>query len=245
MGVMGELYFRIKRHLRYSEGEKKQVFAAIAVMSFVFGFNDNAKTFQLSHWAAHYLAVLFMVAVVFFTYDLTQKLMALKVGYRAEFKAWPTGLVISIVVALLSGGRWYVILPGGIMLYHMSILRLGKFRYGLNIGTQGWLSATGPLALLVLGTFFVALSKQLHFLPSFFGEFAKITFIFMIYQLLPIPKLNGLNIFFWSRMTYVFIFSTLLAYVVLQAAHVYSWVLSFIIGLICWILYYVLFEEKI
>ena len=217
----------------------------LLALSFIFGYNDNAKTFVLGHWLLHFLVVFFMVAVVFFTYDLSQKIMALKIGYRAEFRAWPTGLIIGLVFTLLSSGKWYVVLPGGIMLYHMATLRIGKFRYGLNIGTQGWLSFTGPLALLVLGTFFVAMSKQLHIMPSFFNEFAKITFVFMIYQLLPIPKLNGLNIFFWSRMTYIFIFSTLLAYVVLQALGVYSWIISFFIGVICWLLYYILLEEKI
>jgi len=123
------------------------------------------------------------------------------------------------------------------------LLRIGKFRYGENASTRGMIAASGSFANLVLATIGMMFSAQLGILPGFFEELAIINFWLMIFSLLPLPKMDGVHVFFMSRLVYVFIFSTLLAYVLLTFIDVYSWLLSFIIGVVCWFLYYINFEQ--
>ena len=87
------------------------------------------------------------------------------------------------------------------------------------------------------------MSAQLGVFPEFFQSLAMINLWIMFYTLLPIPYLDGIHLFFWSRLTYVFIASTLVAYVILSAAEIYSWFLSLVIGVIVWFLYYIYGES--
>ncbi|MFW6383414.1 MAG: hypothetical protein ACOCZQ_02100, partial [Nanoarchaeota archaeon] len=116
-------------------------------------------------------------------------------------------------------------------------------RYGENASTRGMIAASGSFANLVLATIGMMFSAQLGIFPDFFEQFAFINFWLMIFSLLPFPKMDGIHVFFMSRLVYVFIFSTLFAYILLTFVDVYSWLLSFIIGVVCWLLFYIYFEQ--
>ena len=166
------------------------------------------------------------------------RLSALSQGFIAEYKMWTTGIGLSLVFTLLTKGEYPLLLVGGLFLHHHKILRLGKFRHGINLMAYGSIAAAGPLANLLVMTVALALSKQLHILPTFFDTVARINGYMIIYQLLPIPKTNGIHIFFMSRLAYVFIAVTLASYVILSLVGVYSWLIAFIIGTSCWFAWY-------
>ncbi len=238
-----ELWFRIRDFFRYTLREKKDIIIAVLVLAFVFGYNDGREEFVASLWLVNLLKVLFIVYLSIMVRIAFQKIVALSQGFTVEFRAWPTGLAIAAIVAFLSNGNFYVLLFGGLIFYHMTLLRIGKFRYGENASTRGMIAASGSFANLVLATIGMMFSAQLGILPGFFEELAIINFWLMIFSLLPLPKMDGVHVFFMSRLVYVFIFSTLLAYVLLTFIDVYSWLLSFIIGVVCWFLYYINFEQ--
>ena len=238
-----ELWFRVRDFFRYTSREKGDIIIAVLVVAFVFGYNDGREEFVTSLWLINLLKVLFIVYLSIMVRVAFQKIVALSQGFTVEFRAWPTGLGISAIVALLSNGNLYVLLFGGLIFYHMTLLRIGKFRYGENASTRGMIAASGSFANLVLATIGMMFSAQLGILPGFFEELAFINFWLMIFSLIPLPKMDGIHVFFMSRLVFVFIFSTLLAYVLLTFIDVYSWLLSFIIGVICWFLYYINFEQ--
>lgn len=242
---MGELLFRVRRFYGWEVREKRDILITILVLSFIFGYNDGQQDFELAHWLLNYIKTLFIVAVTVLVFDAGMKLAALQQGFRAEYRMWPQGLAMGVIIALLTKGRFFLLLPGGLVLHHMMILRLGKFRYGLNTVAQGVIAAAGPVANLILATAALALSAQLNILPGFFSQVAAINLWFLIYQLLPIPKLNGIHIFFMSRLAYVFIFATLLGYVLLVQVDVYSWILAFMIGVVSWFSWYWFFERSV
>ncbi len=242
---MGELLYRIKRFYGWEPREKRDIFISVLVVAFIFAYDDKQPTFVLAHWLLNYLMTLLIVAITVLAFDGAMKVAALQQGFRAEYRMWPMGLAIGVIITLLTKGRFYVILPGGLFLHHMMMLRLGKYRYGINTIAQGTIATAGPVANLILATISLFFAAQLHVMPAFFGYFAMINFWFMIYQLLPIPRINGIHIFFMSRLAYVFIFSTLLAYVLLVQAKVYSWIFALLIGTVCWFLWYWFFERSI
>jgi len=234
---MGELAFRIKRFYRWEQREARDIFVTIVVVSLIFGFNDGRDSFNLIFWLLNLLKVFIIVAMGVLVYDGAMKVAALQQGYRAEYRMWPTGLAMGVIITLLTGGAFPVVLHGGLHLHHHMILRMGKFRYGLNVMSQGMISASGAVAHMVLMTLALMMSRQLGIMPGFFDTMATINGVMMIYQLLPIPKTNGIHIFFMSRLGYVFIAGTLVAYALLTLVKVYSWILALIIGGLCWLLW--------
>ncbi len=238
-----ELWFRIRDFFRYTRREKRDLILAVLVVTLAFAYNDGRETFIPAKWAVNFLVVLFFVYLSLMFRTAAQKIVALQNGFTTEFRCWPVGLVITAIITLLSNGNLLVILPGGIILYHMTLLRMGKFRYGENITSRGMIAASGAFANLVLATIALTFSAQLGIFPELFNELAYINFVLIIFTLLPLPRMDGIHLFFMSRLTYVFVFSTLVAYILLTFAGVYSWILAFFIGVICWLLYYINFEQ--
>jgi hypothetical protein len=237
--------FRVRQFFRFQKEELKHLLISILAVTFIFAFNDKSQAFNLAYWVSNFIIIMLIVTATFFVHVSAQKVAALKVGYIAEYRMWTTGLVIGVVIALLSGGKWYVLLPGGIFIQHMAIQRLGKFRYGLNVASMAPVAAAGPIANIVLATFAVAMSRQLHILPQFFDVIATVNFWFAIFMLLPLPRMPGLYVFFFSRLTYVFIFTTILTYIILTRFEIYSWIFSILSGAACWFLYYMIVERNV
>ncbi|MFW6450521.1 MAG: hypothetical protein ACOCZ6_05700 [Nanoarchaeota archaeon] len=242
---MGELWFRVKEFFGFSRREKQDLLLAVIVLGFAFGFNDGRDSFVLGAWLGHLVTSLAFVAIAMIVHVSVQKIFALQQGFTSEFRGWPTGLIVTIIIVLLSKGNLYVLLPGGMVLYHMTILRIGKFRHGENVVARGMIAASGPAANLVLGTIGVMFASQLGIMPEFFGYFRNVNFWIMLYSLLPIPRMDGIHLFFMSRLTYVFIFSTGLAYFLLLLVNVESWILSLLIGVICWFLFMIYVEKNV
>jgi len=243
---MGELLLRMKRFYRWTDREKRDILITIIALTFIFGYNDCTKLifndcptdFVLVRWLVNMLLTLLLVTISFFAYDFGMKVSALQQGFIAEYKMWPPGIALGIIVTLLTKGNFYILLIGGLFLHHHSILRLGKFRYGINIVAQGTIAAAGPFANLMLMTFGLLMSKQLMILPDLFLYFAFINGTMMIFQLLPIPKTNGFHLFFSSRLGYMFVFGTMVCYVLLAIAGVFSWLLALLLGGLIWFLWY-------
>lgn len=239
---MAELWFRVKEFFRFSKREKRDLLIAILVLTFAFAFNDGRETFELGPWLANMIKSFIFVSIAMLGHVSIQKVFALQQGFTSEFRAWSTGLIVTVIFTLLTLGSFYVLLPGGLVMYHMTILRIGKWRYGENVVARGMIAISGAVANLLLASFGLMMSMQIGVLPDFFLGFAMINLWIMFYTILPIPYMDGIHLFFMSRLTYVFIVSTLLAYVVLSAFGVFSWILSLVIGVIAWFLFYVYVE---
>ncbi|MGM5481975.1 MAG: hypothetical protein ACQESF_00790 [Nanobdellota archaeon] len=235
---MGELYFRVKEFFRFSKREKRDILLAVLVVTFAFALNDGREKFNAVLWFGNLLQSLFFVTLALLAHVSVQKIFALQQGFTSEFRAWSTGLLVTIAVSLISLGKFYILLPGGMVLYHMTILRIGKFRYGENVVARGMIAVSGAIANLVLATIGLMFSHQLNILPGFFLDFAMVNLWIMFFTILPIPYMDGIHLFFMSRLTYVFIVSTLLAYVILSALGIFSWLFSLVIGIVVWFLYY-------
>jgi hypothetical protein len=236
--IMSELVYRIRRFYTWKDQELRDIFLSILAITFIFAYNDGRDVFSLIHWILNFVKVFIIVFGSFFAYDAGMRLSALSQGFIAEYKMWTTGIGLSLVFTLLTKGEYPLLLVGGLFLHHHKILRLGKFRHGINLMAYGSIAAAGPLANLLVMTVALALSKQLHILPSIFDTVARINGYMIIYQLLPIPKMNGIHIFFMSRLAYVFISVTIASYVILSFIGIYSWLIAFIIGTACWFTWY-------
>ena len=246
MGAWADLKDKIKNHYRFTPSELKGLIISILVLSFVISFREwGADKFSLISGLFNWFNSILIVTLVMLVYNFVQKIIGLSAGYHVEYKMWTTGLLISLLLAFVSRGRVWVLLPGGIMLHHLAGHRLGHFRYELSYFAHGMISVGGTIALITLAAIFKVLNAI--FESSLLQKVIVFSIVLAIYDILPIPPLSGSKLFFGSRMTYAFMFCTIIAAGVLLMVdiNVLMAILgSIVIGVVCWLLYYIFFERK-
>lgn len=243
---MGSYLDLLKRYFPFTSNEKKGLFISILALTLIVAFNDRSETFNLAHWGGNFLMWLVIVAVSLLVHQAGHRMLALRIGYKAEYQLWWYGLLIGLVVMLLSKGRIWILIPGGIWIHQLEIQRLGRFRYGPNVFSFSMVALFGPLASILFGG--IVKTLQVWFGLSLFGPtFVNNLFLFNMalaaYSLLPIPPLAGSRIFFATRLTYMLIAGAVVGYAVLVYFQIYSYIIAVLIGIVVWLLYYILFER--
>lgn len=197
-----ELRARIKDHFSFERQELSILIPAIFLTAFMFSFRDWGTT-NFNFWAGleNYIVVAIIIGFSFFARFSWQKIYALKDGYRAEFKGWWLGILITLLLTLISKGNLPLVLIGGVVSSLMIHQRLGEFRYGFSYLDNAKISFQGIVANLFLALLF---SIGLYFAPEsyFFSKGLWLNWIMALCSALPLPQLDGLNIYFGSRPLY-------------------------------------------
>lgn len=202
---MGELWLRIKSNFTFDEEEIRNLILCSLVAGFIFSFNDwGEEKFNLMMGIKNlFLAVLisFIALVVHLS---LQKIWALKNGFQGRFQPWWPGLLISFLVIFFSFGKIPLLLFGTLLTNISPRRRVGTFRYGFDYWENARIIATGSLANLLLAI----LAKAFLYLGEsfFFQKFLMINIFIAIWSLLPLPKLDGYQIFFGGLWFYLFVF---------------------------------------
>ncbi|MFH0979229.1 MAG: hypothetical protein V1837_08095 [Candidatus Woesearchaeota archaeon] len=243
---MGAYTDLLKRYFPFTENETKAFIISVLALTLIVSFNDRAESFSLAHWLGNFLIWLVIVAISLFVHHAGHRLLGLKVGNRVEYQLWWYGLLVGLIVMFVTRGRIWLLIPGGILIHHMPIQRLGRFRYGPNVFSLAMIALFGPLASIALAL--LVKTPQVWFNFALFGPtFVENVYIFNLaiaaYALLPIPPLAGSRIFFASRPIYILIATAVIAYALLAYAKIYSALLAILIGVIVWAVFVFQFEK--
>lgn len=241
-----DLGAKLKKHYKFTPAELKGFLISIVVIAFVISFADwgPGDKVDIGYGLFNFFNAILIVTLSFIIHHSAQKIAALSVGYNIEFKMWGYGLLISLLLAFLTKGWLWFIIPGGLLFHHLAGHRLGFFRYGLNYFAVGLSSLMGPVASLL----FVVILKVINlFLNSALIEKAILfNILFAVWMVLPIPPADGARMFFGSRMVYAFGFCAIIAGALLLYIDIPVWfavVGALLIGFICWLLYYIFWEK--
>lgn len=242
-----DLKDKIKRYYGFTPLEARSLAIAILVTAFVFSFKEwgygSAFDFKIGFF--NYFNAILIVALSFLVHISVQRIWALATGFRLEWKMWSFGLLFALIMAFLTNGFIWLIIPGGIILHHMGGHRLGWFRYDINYWALGLTTATGTIATIILVMTFKALGAFVS--NSLIDKLIIFNIAYALFSLLPIPPLDGSRIFYGSRMFYVFLasFAIIVSLLLFSGIGVgISLLLSFFAGIVFWISYYILFENK-
>lgn len=236
---------RLKEFLRFSQAEMLPLLLAVALIGFIFSFRDwGTETFDATLGLQHFFLVTLVALVSVFFRIACQKMYALSQGYNAEFKVWWTGLLIMLVLIFISLGRLPLILVGTVVANLMVKQRLGEFRYGFSYKDNAMIALWGIYGNLIAAILFAI---GLHFSPASYS-FSKgiiINLVMAFFSLLPLPQLDGLQIFFGSRsLYYLGIIMVVLAGLLLLSKTTVGLVISVIIGAAMGIFYILIGSEK-
>ena len=246
MGEIVDFIDRVKRFYKFTPYEIRGLAISIFVMAFIVSFKEwGATSFELTAGLQNLFNAILIAALSILVHDTGQRLWGLTIGYRVEFKMWTFGLIIALVVAFISNGSLWLIVPAGFMVHHLAGPRLGWFRYGINYFGQAMVALAGPLFSLMLIILFKVLSV---FSANPLIEKAIIfNVIYAITSLLPIPPLDGSKIYFGSRMLYAFSLPAIVVSTILMITNVpifFALVISLLVGITLWLVYYISFENR-
>lgn len=240
------LGYTFRRFLQFTPQEMRAIVISILIMTFIVAFNDKSETFNFTKWMLNFLVWLFIVGISFMAFIIGQRVASLYEGYIPEYRIWWYGLMVGLIVAFVSRGHLWLLLPGGIYFHMSTIHRTGEFRYGQTTEMMSKISFFGPLSCFFLGAFIKTLEVWFGLSvvsPEFVHNFFLFNMALAAFSLLPIPPLPGSKIFFHSRSIYVFLFGAAAGYAILVMFRVYSLIWALIIGLIIWLVYHITFEK--
>lgn len=247
MGEIVDLIDKIKRYYKFTTHELRGITISILVIAFIISFKEWGTTaFNLKVGLFNLFNAILIVALSILVHDAGQRIWGLAIGFRVEYKMWSFGLLIALIVAFISNGSFWLIVPAGFMLHHLAGHRLGFFRYGINYFGQAMVALAGPLFTLML----IILLKILNALyPNPLIQKAIIfNVVYAITCMLPIPPLDGSKIYFGSRMLYAFVLPAMAVATILMVVKIplfFGLVISLLVGVILWLTYYISFERKV
>jgi Zn-dependent protease len=177
----------------FKDNELRDMVIAILILSVVLSFPDFSWFFLVS------------IALVFFSYfvrELMHKFAARKFGCMSTFKLWSPGILIGIMSMFLKYfWEWNIAFaaPGFAEIVPYRFGRMGFKVARVTPKDLGIIALAGTGMNVFLAVFFKIFPGGIfHTLSLYNGLIA-------LFNLLPIPPLDGSKIFVWSMMTWVFL----------------------------------------
>jgi Zn-dependent protease len=174
----------------YSGIEIRDIVISVAVLSVAFAimFNRNGwdefSMFELIGISA------IIVCTSFVIHELAHKFVAQRYGAWAEYRMFPFGLMIALVLSFM--GVIFAA-PGAVYISG-----------GINEEENGKISAAGPAVNIVIGAVALALSfVTVGLLSSVLLIMAAINAFFAVFNMIPIMPFDGSKIYRWNVAVYL------------------------------------------
>ena len=160
----------------------------IAWLGITFAFSWKGFNFSLM---LHYLPMILVGTLTgFIVHELAHKFTAMHYGAFAEFVMWPAGLIAAIVLSFVTNGMFVFAAPGAVYISGTHITRR----------QNGIISIAGPLSNLILALVFILLVAIIPVaaIKSIFFGAAYINIFLGLFNMLPIPPLDGYKVLSWN-----------------------------------------------
>jgi len=243
---MGALIDLINENYSFSSDEIKGIALTSFILGFMFSFREwGIERFDLFYGLKNLISSILIVVLVLLFYISSQKIVAAIKGYKVEFKPWLYGLIGALVITFVSRGYLIIALAGTTMLYSLEGLRLGKFRFAFNYKDLCYISLIGPIAALLLAIIFKFI-MLIQFQIILLKKALLISILFSFWNMIPIPPLDGSNVFFHSRVLWFFSFiaisvASLLLY--FYTSILISVIAAIILGIVAALIWFVYVEK--
>jgi Zn-dependent protease len=130
--------------------------------------------------------------VAFISHELAHKYVAQKYGFWAEFRYWETGLILGLLMGLTRA--FLFLAPGAVYIS----------AYGISKKQNAYISLAGAATNVILAFVFLIFSPL--FGPTISSFAVSINLLLAIFNLLPIPPLDGSKVFAWNKKNWAVIF---------------------------------------
>lgn len=248
MGEITDLLDKIKSYYNFTPSELRGILVTILVIAFIISFKEWGRGEHIDIGAGIFnlFNAILITSVSILIHESAHRVTALYAGLRAEYKPWTFGLIAGIIIAFLTNGWAWILLPGGVLFHHLTAHRIGWWRYDIAVVTVGMLALWGSVASIFFALFLKLIT---NFITTPLIEKAILLNIALaLYTMLPIPPLNGSKVFYGGRLIYVFSAVFMVVIAILLLIDINPWlsiIASFIVASIAWLLFYLLYEKDL
>lgn len=186
--------------VQFSSTEIKDLIISIAVITLIFSFIFNrSMNNSIDGFLTLIPISLLTVGLSFILHELGHKFVAQKYGFFAEFRRSDRGLLLALITALLG---FVFLAPGAVM--------IGSPTGYITEEQNGKISIAGPLVNIVLAILFVGILFSIKPLMTY-NNLDTMIYIYLtavigfninsflaLFNLLPIPPLDGSKIIGWN-----------------------------------------------
>ncbi len=182
-------------YMRFSRREIREIAISVVVLTLAFAIVFS-QWFQaladgtLDNFVAWLAVSALLVVTGFVLHELGHKFAAQAFGAWAEYRMYPRGLILALVVALLG---FIFAAPGAVYIQGM----IGKRQNGI-------ISIAGPAVNLLVGSLCLVLASVAG---EGIGAFillmlARVNLILALFNLIPFPPLDGSKVLAWNPIIY-------------------------------------------
>ncbi len=139
------------------------------------------------------------VGAGFVLHELMHKFTSQRYGFQAEFRMWPQGLVLALVISTFTG--FVFAAPGATYIEG----------YGIRTKENGIISFAGPLTNVIIAVLFVPLyvvgldlNNPYLFLAGFLGSYFNV--FLGAFNMLPVMPLDGAKVLRWNKVLWAVVF---------------------------------------
>jgi len=186
---------------KFTGREVRDILISVLVLGLMFSYRNIDYFVQLT----------LIVGIAFVFHELAHKFIAVRFDCKAEYVLWPQGVLFSLLILFISGGRFFFAALGFVSISTFYATRIGYRYINLSLREIGLISIAGPTTNVIIALIASAISP---FIP--FAEFAVwLNLILAIFNLLPVPPLDGSKVFMWSRLAWAGLISLAVALIFL------------------------------
>lgn len=207
------------QRLIFEKSEKHQLISAIIVLAFVFSVKNITNFWN---WIGSFILMFILTGISLLIKIIAQKKAAIASGARANFELWRihrlgfsqarkikwsfinwvsnAWLIVPLLISLFSNGQIPFAAPGTIKVTESPAYRLGK-KYSFTTEFEvAKIALIGPITNIL----FALIIKTIFGTSGIAGALIFINIAMAISNILPIPKLDGGQVFFGSLLLYIF-----------------------------------------
>jgi len=199
---------------KFSKKEILNLLLAMGVLTIAFSFTTSGNNIILSgfdnldKFPSSLLLSFLGIVSAFFVHELSHKFMAQKYGLWSEFRVYPQGLLVSFILAFLTG--FVVAAPGAVMFRGESRIfetgRIAAAGSSANIVTAG-------ITLILYNVFF-----ETENIGILFAFICLVNILLATFNLLPFSPLDGSKVIRWNGIIWsiLFIISIVILFLLFQ-----------------------------
>lgn len=178
----------------FTNEELRDIIVAVVTVTLIF----SIKPLPYASIDYGLLPVYFVAVVIAFLFhELAHKAVAMKLHCSSRYKLWPHGLLFGLLLTFFG---WKFVAPGAVVVQPFKFGRWGFRRSKLTTDEEGLIALSGLSVNLFFAGFFRLFSGSIASYLSFVNSWL------FLFNLLPLPPLDGSKIVGWKLWFWAFLF---------------------------------------